>query len=105
MAEIDGRVVGTVQFALHEKHVHLVGLAVHPDYQNRGIARSMIAWVAHRTPRFGHKTLVVDTIRETGNIALFEKMGFHVVRETVANWCESDDYPELHDVTMERSLG
>ena len=85
--------------------MHLIGLAVHPDYQNRGVARSMIEWAARRVPSYGHSILVLDTIREAGSVPLFEKMGFRVISETVANWCESNDYPELHDVTMERNCG
>lgn len=42
VAEIDNRIVGTVQFDVHRLHVHLIGLAVQPEFQRRGVARNMI---------------------------------------------------------------
>jgi GNAT superfamily N-acetyltransferase len=91
VAEIERCIVGTVQFAVHEKHVHIIGLAVHPDFQGIGVARCLIKWVVARTPGLGHNIVAVDTIKETGNVAFFEKIGFHVVHENVATWCESDE--------------
>jgi len=104
VAEIEERVVGTVQIAGHEDHVHMMGLAVHPDFQRMGVARRMIEWVVARAPTLGHNVVALDTIRETGNVPLFESMGFRVVDEEVANWCVSDEYGELHDVRMERKI-
>lgn len=104
VAEIEGRIVGTVQVARHKDHVHLIGLAVHPGFQRMGVARRMIEWVVARAPALGYNIVALDTIKETGNVALFERMGFRVVDEEVANWCVSDDYGELHDVRMERTV-
>ncbi len=104
VAEIDGLVVGTLRFTVHEHHVHLMGLAVHPNYQRRGIARRMIEWVADHAPNLERTTLALSTIKETGTVPLYERLGFRAVREEAAQWCESDVYADLHDVTMERRL-
>lgn len=104
VAEIAGRIVGTVQFVVHKQHVHLIGLAVHPDFQRMGVAGRMIEAVVARAPTLGRSVVVLDTIKETGNVPLFEKMGFRVVRENLATWCESDDYAEAHDVVMQRDV-
>jgi len=42
VAEVEEQVVATVQFDRHKEHVHVIGLAVHPDFQRMGIARRMI---------------------------------------------------------------
>ena len=102
IAEIDGRIVGTLQFDVHQEHVHLIGVAVHPDFQRMGVARHMVEWVVVRTPGLGRNVVVLDTIQETGNVTLFERLGFRVVQVTVATWCVSDVHPDVHDVRMER---
>jgi len=102
VAEIDGRIVGTVQVACHDRHMHVIGLAVHPDHRRTGVGRRMMEWIVDQAPLFGHNVVALDTIKETGNVAIFEKMGFHVVHENVATWCASESYPVVHEVSMER---
>jgi predicted N-acetyltransferase YhbS len=104
VAEIGGRVVGTVQFDLHDEHIHLMGLAVRPEFRRRGVARRLIEWVTAHAPSLSRDVVALDTIRETGNVPVFERLGFRVVGETVARWCESDRFAELHDVKMERKV-
>jgi GNAT superfamily N-acetyltransferase len=101
VAEFSRRIVGTVQFVNHKKNVHLIGLAVHPEFQRKGVARYLIEWIVARTPSLGQK-VALNTIRETGNVPVFERLGFQVVDEEIASWCISDDYLEVHDVKMER---
>jgi predicted N-acetyltransferase YhbS len=102
VAEVDRQVVGTVQFDSHKEHVHVIGLAVHPAFQRMGIARGLIDWIVAHAPNLGHNVVVLDTIKETGNVPLFEKLGFRVFDESITASFESDTYPELHEVKMER---
>jgi predicted N-acetyltransferase YhbS len=102
VAVIDGQVVATVQFDSHQEHVHLIGLAVHPGFQRMGVARRLIDWVAAYAPTLGHDLVVLDTIKETGNVPLFEKLGFRVFDESVTTLFVSDTCPELHEVKMKR---
>jgi len=104
VAVLDGDVVGTVQIDVHSKHVHLIGLAVHPDLQGRGIGRRLISYLVDMAPRLGRSVLALDTIRETGNVPKFEAMGWHVVSETRSVEFESDTLAALHEVKMERAL-
>lgn len=105
VAEIDGRLVATVQFDCHQEHVHVIGLAVHPDFQRLGIARRVIDRIAAEAPSLGYNLIVLDTIRETGNVPLFEKLGFRVFDEGVTSCFTSEVYPVLHEVKMERRVG
>ena len=43
-------------------------------------------------------------IRETGNVPIFERMGFQTVQENDENCFESDVHDVLADVYMERLL-
>lgn len=104
VAEVEGRIVATVQFDSHKEHVHVIGLAVHPDFQRMGIGRRLIDWIVAQAPSLGHNLVVLDTIKETGNVAVFEKFGFRVFHEGVTSSFESDTYPVLHEVKMERTV-
>jgi len=95
---------GTLQFRSDAHHIHLLGIAVAPEYQHRGIARAMVAFVAELAPSLGHRTLALDTIVETGNVQLFERMGFALVRTETAQDCVSDRYESLHLAIMETSI-
>ena len=100
VAEFGGRIIATVQFAVHEKHVHVIG----PEFQRRGIGRQLIERIVRLAPSLERRVVALDTIRETGNVSLFEKLGFRVIRETVPTWCTSEKHAELHDVMMERCV-
>lgn len=104
VAEADGQIIGTAQYAVHQGHVHVIGLAVHPDAQRMGIARALIVWIASLAPSLGSDVVRLDTIRETGNVRVFERMGFRAIKEAIATWCASDDHSEVHEVTMERHV-
>jgi predicted N-acetyltransferase YhbS len=104
VAEVAGRLVATVQFDSHQEHVHIMGLAVHPDFQRMGIAGRMIDWIESQARSLGHNLVVLDTIKETGNVSVFEKLGFRVYNEEITSDFESDTYPVLHEVKMERTV-
>ncbi|WP_232105544.1 GNAT family N-acetyltransferase [Gimesia panareensis] len=104
VAESEGTLAATVQYDQHADHVHVIGLAVHPDYQRRGIAGCLLEEICQRAILLAQPAVVLDTIKETGNVPLFEKLGFRVTHEEVATWCVSETYPVLHEVKMERGL-
>lgn len=104
VAEFNGQIVATVQFDSHKKHVHVIGLAVHPDFQRMRIARRLIDWIVDHASTLGHNLVVLATIKETGNVPLFEKLGFRVFQEDVTTCFVSEEYPELHEVKMERNV-
>lgn len=104
VAEIDSKIVGTVQYESHNGHLHIMGLAVQPNFQHNGIASRLIESVCSLAPSLGHNIVRVDTVKETGNVAFFEKIGFSKVRELVATWCISDSYETVHDVIMDMTI-
>lgn len=101
VAGISGRIVGTVEVDRRRQNLHLVGFAVDPDFQGLGIGRAVVNWIeAHFTAH----AIELATIRETGNVPVFERMGFDVVTEKVADWCVSTRFECLHEVTMAKTL-
>jgi ribosomal protein S18 acetylase RimI-like enzyme len=105
VALVDGVIVGTLQFHATGDRLHIVGLAVHPAHQRAGIARALIESLHDRAPLDGVSRLSLFTVKETGNVPIFERLGFSVVSERPDTLAESDVYDQLTDVYMERIVG
>ncbi len=99
-----GRITGTVEYTLEDNVLHFLGLAVHPDCQRKGIGRALIGELETIARGYGLKKITLDTVKETGNVKLFEKLGFHTVKEDEATHFESDRFHRLTNVFMEKAL-
>jgi GNAT superfamily N-acetyltransferase len=104
VALVDDQVVGTVQYRIVGNCLHLVGLAVHPEYQRRGIARRLVESLDALARQFCLHKLSLYTIRETGNVPIFERLGFRAVAEKPDELAESDTHDQLIEVYMERTV-
>ena len=100
VAVAGGRVVGTVQYYLEGQSVRVICLSVHTDYRQKGGARSLIRHL--EKIGIGEKTtqLKLHTVRETGNVNIFKRLGFTVVAEREDDLFESDRFEKLTDVEM-----
>ncbi len=101
---LDGRIVGTTQYYQDGNSLRLLGLGVLPEARRQGVARAMIAALADSARGLGLCSLATHTVRETGNVAIFQKLGFHVVSETPDEYYESDKYATLTDVDLRMHL-
>jgi ribosomal protein S18 acetylase RimI-like enzyme len=100
----ENRVVGTLEYRQEDDRIHLIGLAVHPDFRRRGVARQLVSFLAGAARQAGATRLSLYAIRETGNVSVFEGLGFEVVREEVTLQFESDRFDVLNEVYMELGL-
>jgi len=72
----EGRVVGVVEYVAREASFYIRGLAVHPDFRRRGVARTLLAHAGRLAMAAGRDMLTLSTIQETGNTSLFARVGF-----------------------------
>ncbi len=98
------RVVATVEYRLSLKSLLVRALAVDPEFQGRGFARRIIEEMASIARGEARTTITLYTIKETGNVKFFERLGFCTVSEEIASWCESDQFETLHETRMERGV-
>lgn len=79
VAELDGRVVGFIAYELKGETGEVVLLAVHPEFQRRGIAMQLNRAALDEMKAAGMKMAVVETGDEEGHAAArraYEKVGY-----------------------------
>jgi N-acetylglutamate synthase-like GNAT family acetyltransferase len=89
VAEIDRRIVGTVRYEIEAQKLHLRELAVEACHRCTGVGRALVEHCSGIAMSAGLRTLSLYTIKETGNVAFFERLRFCIVREEPASWAES----------------
>jgi predicted N-acetyltransferase YhbS len=96
--------VGTVRYRVDGDLLRLVGLAVAPSEQRRGVARALVAHLTVIAHARGCRALALFTIEQTGNVTLFERLGFEVIAKERDLLSISTSGEELVEVYLERSL-
>ncbi|MCA9097791.1 MAG: GNAT family N-acetyltransferase [Planctomycetaceae bacterium] len=99
-----GTIIGSVEYEVLEDQLSMMALAVHPEWRRRGIARLLIAKLREIGRDRGVSRLTLWTILETGNVPIFEQLGFRVVQVENADLFESDQFEELEEAFMELRL-
>jgi GNAT superfamily N-acetyltransferase len=95
-------VVGTVEYAIDGERLHAIGLHVLESHRRRGVARRLVDALADIATGAGATRLSLYTIRETGNVEVFERLGFAVIAESAADDVIGEAHTRLTDVYMER---
>jgi len=104
VAEDGGPIVGTVRFGIFDGCMRVVGLAVPPRFQRRGVARALIEEVARLARDKGCRSLALYAVTKTGNVAIFNRLGFQVISERPDEYSISADGEALREAYMERTL-
>ena len=104
IAESDNQIIGTVEYKTKDKRLHFMGLAVKETYRRRGVSRALINELIEIAKSKNQNVISLHTIKETGNVEIFNKLGFVSVREEIDKYSISDKFDELHDVYMELYL-
>ena len=80
VAECDDRVVGFMIYELHKTRLHVLNLAVHPDFRRRGIGTQMAEKLISKLSQERRSRILLE-IRETNLPAqlFFRQIGFRAV--------------------------
>jgi [ribosomal protein S18]-alanine N-acetyltransferase len=80
VAEYDERVAGFMIYELHKSRVHLLNLAVHPDFRRHGIGESMVQKLIGKLSHQRRNRILLE-VRETNLSAqlFFRRAGFLAV--------------------------
>src|SRR4029077_1874740 len=80
------RIIATVRYQRQDDRLHLMGLGVHPDFRRQGVARRLIRELTAIARRTGVRALSLYTVTQTGNPAIFQRLGFRIVSEAPDEW-------------------
>ena len=104
VALLNGHVVGTVQYRIDGDRLCLLGLGVHPEFRRRGVATALVQRLREVAAEFGCHAVVLHTVLETGNVTIFERMGFVIESRQLTDLFESDASSTLSEVAMRKDL-
>jgi ribosomal-protein-alanine N-acetyltransferase len=77
VAELDGQIVGYEWCEIYRKHAHLARLAVHPDYQGRGIGAQLLYQAIIDTLSRGINLMTLNTQEDnTRSHTLYKRFDF-----------------------------
>lgn len=74
-------VIGVAECIAHPLALYVQGIAVAPTHRRRGVARALLCYIATLAVDLGLPSLQVATIKETGNVEVFKRLGFAVIEE------------------------
>jgi N-acetylglutamate synthase-like GNAT family acetyltransferase len=104
VAERNREIVGTVSYEIRGDKLHLQSLAVDPVWQRQGIGRTLVAHVAELARSLGASRLSLYTVVETGNVIIFERLGFRVVSTESGCGLEAVAAATVTEVYMEMPI-
>lgn len=100
----DGIVVGMATYEVEGDALYFGSLGVLETFRCQGIARSLVEHIENVARETGFFKISCATIEETGNVPIFEKLGFTVISREKADKFESVSGAPIHEVKMEKIL-
>jgi ribosomal protein S18 acetylase RimI-like enzyme len=83
IASDGGQLVGSIFCTPHDDALYIGRLAVRPDWRRQGVASALVEAAKAEARRRGAKRVTLGArIALPGNVALFRRHGFVIVRET-----------------------
>jgi ribosomal protein S18 acetylase RimI-like enzyme len=104
VAVIEERVVGVVQYYIVEGRLAFLGLGVHPQFRRRGVAAALIRELEAIGRDVGCTTVTLHTVRETGNVEIFQRLGFLVESEAPTDLFQGEGRKMFSEVVMRKDL-
>jgi ribosomal protein S18 acetylase RimI-like enzyme len=78
-ALIDGKIIGSVRAQLHEGTCYIGRVIVHPDWQNQGIGKRLMAEIESRFQQAQRFELFTSE-RSARNLYFYQKLGYREFR-------------------------
>lgn len=104
VAESDGQIVGTVRFGIDEGCLRIVALAVLPAYRRQGVARALLVALLSFAQDQGCRALSLHTVVQTGNVPMFQRLGFRLLSERPDDYSVSPSGDPVTEAYMELEL-
>ncbi len=77
LLDVDDQAVGVIVLTDEADHILIYSVAVHPEFQQRGLGRRLLAWAEQRTIAHGYALVRLYTnALMVENIALYGRVGY-----------------------------
>ncbi len=97
-------IVGVVEYCRKADSLYVRGLAVHPQMRRLGIGKALVREVEAIAAQEGKPMVTLSMIKETGNLTIFERLGYYVINEAAATGFEGVDGHPVTKVELVRML-
>lgn len=106
VAEFKGEIVGTAEYYPEEGEgvCSCMNLSVTLGSRGVGVGRRILSWLGERAVSEGFHTLRLRCVKETGNVVIFRRCGFHVVAEESSTLFQTPDGACVTEVTLDLAL-
>ena len=96
IAEIHGQLVGRCEYRILGNELYFLALGVLEGHRRQGVLRKMFEFFESLAMLEKCEKITCETIAETGNREIFEKLGMNVVRSSPsAKYVAPDEKPVL----------
>jgi len=99
-----GTLVGVAECIPHQLALYVQGIAVAPTHRRRGVAGILLDYIATIAVDMGLPALSVATIKETGNVEVFRRLGFTVIEEQASERFLGIHGQPVTEVTLRRNV-
>jgi ribosomal protein S18 acetylase RimI-like enzyme len=104
VAEDGERIVGTVRFHVLDGRLRVMALAVLPQCRRRGVARALVDRLMVIAEERDCRALTLYAVTQTGNVPIFERLGFTLISEQQDTYSISTSGEPLTEAYMERGV-
>ncbi len=104
VAEIDGRILATACYERTPDLLELFSFACDPAHQRQGLACALLRHIETIARQASIRRLRAVVVAETGNAAIYERLGFTSVATSPSMIFTSNRFPVIHETVMEKQL-
>lgn len=98
------RIIGTVIYEEDGESLYFGGLGVLEDCRRQGVLKILVSHIEQIAKRGNFQKLTCATMIETGNVPIFEKLGFQVVSSEITNKFVSPAGQPVTEVRLEKLI-
>lgn len=100
----NGELIGTVTYEINGDSLYFGRLGVLETFRKKGVCGVIIKHLETVARDLGFQKLSCAAVEETGNAAIFKKLGFVVVAKDLTDKFESPEGHPVHEVRLEKQL-
>lgn len=104
IAETKGQLVGRCEYRINYKELYFLSLGVLISYRKQGVLRKIFEFLESVAKQEKCNRITCETIEETGNREIFEKLGMVVSNRSRSMKYHAPDGGPVHEILMVKSL-